>query len=108
MRYKVRPNAPNETVGSAACPSARSRAQAVDLCCVRSRSQVLNLSRGRRLHEAASVSADLGVKVRLFTDFFGRAVQRRPRWKRYAISDHGCSLHHSGHLTLWGVRVAFT
>jgi hypothetical protein len=20
----------------------------------------------------------------------------------------GCSLHHSGHLTLWGVRVAFT
>jgi hypothetical protein len=22
--------------------------------------------------------------------------------------DQGCSLHHSGHLTLWGVRVAFT
>jgi hypothetical protein len=20
----------------------------------------------------------------------------------------GCSLHHSGHLTLWGIRVAFT
>jgi len=24
------------------------------------------------------------------------------------ILDYGFSLHHSGHLTLWGVRVAFT
>jgi hypothetical protein len=24
-----------------------------------------------------------------------------------AVLDQGCSLHHSGHLTLWGVRVAF-
>jgi hypothetical protein len=30
------------------------------------------------------------------------------RWAMQPTRNYGCSLHHLGHLTLWGVRVAFT